>query len=66
MVKGQLRMPQLTLFDTSEVLLADDDRGRIVYTPRLVDAATADAWFAELRRDVKWRTAPTFLSTVSG
>jgi alkylated DNA repair dioxygenase AlkB len=48
-------MPQLTLFDSSETLLADDERGRIAYTPRFVDAATAEAWFMELRSGVKWR-----------
>ena len=48
-------MPQLTLFDSSETVFADDERGRIIYTPGFVDAATADAWFAELRRDVEWR-----------
>jgi alkylated DNA repair dioxygenase AlkB len=49
-------MPQLKLFDSSETLLADDGRGRIVYTPHLVDAATAEGWFAELRSAVSWRT----------
>jgi len=49
-------MPQLSLFDSSETLLADDERGRIVYSPRFVDAAQAAAWFTELRRDVLWRT----------
>jgi alkylated DNA repair dioxygenase AlkB len=48
-------MPQLTLFDSIETLLADDERGRIVYTSGFVDAATADAWFTELRSGVKWR-----------
>jgi alkylated DNA repair dioxygenase AlkB len=48
-------MPQLTLFDSSETLLADDERGRIAYTPRFVDAATAEGWFADLRSGVKWR-----------
>lgn len=48
-------MPQLTLFDYGETLLADDERGRIAYTPRFVDAATAETWFAELRRAVDWR-----------
>jgi alkylated DNA repair dioxygenase AlkB len=48
-------MPQLTLFDSSETLLADDERGRIAYTPRFVDAATASAWFTELRSAVQWR-----------
>ena len=49
-------MPQLTLFDSGERLLTDDERGRIAYGPRFVDAATAEAWFAELRPAVKWRT----------
>jgi len=48
-------LPQLTLFDASETLLADDERGRMAYTPGFVDAATADAWFTELRTGVKWR-----------
>src|SRR5687767_6280353 len=48
-------MPQLTLFDSDEALLADDERGRIAYMPRFVDAATASAWFAELRTGVHWR-----------
>jgi len=48
-------MPQLTLFDPGDTVLVDDERGRIVYTPRLVDAATAASWFAALRRDVAWR-----------
>jgi alkylated DNA repair dioxygenase AlkB len=49
-------MAQLTLFDSSEVILADDERGRISYTPRFVDAATADAWFNELRAGADWRS----------
>src|SRR6185436_9395698 len=48
-------MAQLTLFHSSERLLADDDRGRIAYTPGFVDAGTAEAWFAELRAAVPWR-----------
>lgn len=46
-------MPQPTLFDAdvSELVLADDDRGRIVYVPRFVDRPTTEAWFAELRRE---------------
>lgn len=48
-------MPQPTLFDSSETLLTNDERGRITYTPRFVDAATADAWFAELRTGVYWQ-----------
>jgi alkylated DNA repair dioxygenase AlkB len=48
-------MPQLTLFEPSETLLVDDERGRVAYTPRFVEAAIADAWFAELRSGVTWR-----------
>lgn len=48
-------MSQPTLFDSSDALLAHDERGRIVYTPGVVDAATAQAWFGELRTAVKWK-----------
>jgi len=48
-------MAQLTLFDSGETILVDDDRGRITYRPRFVEASIADDWFAELRRDVPWR-----------
>jgi alkylated DNA repair dioxygenase AlkB len=48
-------MAQLTLFDSGERVLTDDERGRVAYTPRFLDAETANAWFEELRRDVKWR-----------
>jgi alkylated DNA repair dioxygenase AlkB len=49
-------MGQLTLFDSSDTVLADDERGRITYAPRFVDAGTAEAWFAELRGAVSWRS----------
>ena len=49
-------MSQLPLFDSGETFLADDERGRIVYTPGFVDAATAEAWFGEVRAAVAWRT----------
>jgi alkylated DNA repair dioxygenase AlkB len=49
-------MAQLTLFESSDTLLADDERGRIVYTARFIDDATAEAWFAELRTAVIWRS----------
>ncbi len=49
-------MAQLTLFDSDETLLSDDERGRIAYTPGVVDAATAHAWFVELRHSVNWRS----------
>jgi alkylated DNA repair dioxygenase AlkB len=48
-------MAQLALFDTGEMVLTDDERGRITYTPAFVDAATASAWFTELRSAVNWR-----------
>lgn len=48
-------MLQPTLFDADERALADDERGRITYTRRFVDASTAAAWFAELREGVRWR-----------
>ena len=48
-------MAQLQLFETPERVLCDDDRGRIVYRPRLVDPALAHAWFAELRTGVVWQ-----------
>jgi alkylated DNA repair dioxygenase AlkB len=46
---------QFTLFGAVDGILADDDRGRITYTPGFVDAALAAAWFAELRDAVNWR-----------
>jgi alkylated DNA repair dioxygenase AlkB len=55
---------QLPLFDSGDSLppaageaavLADDERGRIEYRPRLVDAGTARAWFDELRQAVAWK-----------
>src|SRR3954469_3461130 len=48
-------MSQLALFDSGETLLVVYERGRITYLPHLVDAATADAWFHELRSNVQWR-----------
>jgi alkylated DNA repair dioxygenase AlkB len=48
-------MSQLALFDSTDTLLADDNRGRITYTPGFVDVATAQAWFEELRSGVGWK-----------
>jgi len=48
-------MSQLTLFDSTDSVLADDERGRITYTPHFIDRETTDAWFAELRGAVDWR-----------
>ena len=49
-------MAQLTLFDTNDLVLVDDERGRVTYGPRFVDSETASRWFAELRRGVSWRS----------
>jgi alkylated DNA repair dioxygenase AlkB len=49
-------VPQLSLFDSDESVLADDERGRITYIPGFLDGATAAAWFAELRHGVNWRS----------
>ena len=48
-------MGQLTLFDASETLVVDDERGRIAYLPSFIEADTAQAWFAEIRAGVRWR-----------
>ena len=49
-------MPQLPLFGDAGGVLADDERGRIDYTPGFVDAEQARSWFAQLRAEVGWRT----------
>jgi alkylated DNA repair dioxygenase AlkB len=53
---GTMAGPQLTLFASTPTVLVDDERGRITYMPRLVDAATSAAWFEALRTGVTWRT----------
>jgi alkylated DNA repair dioxygenase AlkB len=50
------QVSQLKLFDSCEGILADDERGRITYTPGFVGAETAQAWFTELHRDIRWRS----------
>jgi alkylated DNA repair dioxygenase AlkB len=50
------QVSQLKLFDSCEGMLADDERGRITYIPGFVDAETAQAWFTELHRGVRWRS----------
>jgi alkylated DNA repair dioxygenase AlkB len=47
-------MPQLSLFETTEGVLADDHLGRITYVPRLVSAEVARSWFDELRAVAPW------------
>ena len=49
-------MSQLTLFDPTETLLTDGERGRTTYAARFIDAATAAAWFVELRGVVDWHS----------
>jgi alkylated DNA repair dioxygenase AlkB len=50
-------MSQLPLFATaSETVLLDDERGRVAYTPGVLPADVAAAWFAELRERVPWKT----------
>jgi alkylated DNA repair dioxygenase AlkB len=48
-------MPQLSLFEASETVLADDERGRIAYAARFVSPDLARKWFAELRQAVPWK-----------
>jgi alkylated DNA repair dioxygenase AlkB len=46
---------QIPLFaQPRDTVLVDDERGRVVYTPDLVPAATAGAFCAELRDSVPW------------
>ena len=47
--------PQLSLFDTREGVLVDDERGRIAYTPGLVAPSRAGSWFTRLREGVQWK-----------
>jgi alkylated DNA repair dioxygenase AlkB len=50
-------MSQLPLFDRgSEIVLVDDERGRIAYMPDFVPGEVALAWFSELRESVPWKT----------
>ena len=49
-------MAQLTLFDSPDLVLVDDERGRVTYTARFVDVETARKWFGELRTAVSWRS----------
>jgi alkylated DNA repair dioxygenase AlkB len=50
------QMSQLELFDSCHGTLADDERGRITYTPQFIDGETAQAWFTELHSGVTWRS----------
>jgi alkylated DNA repair dioxygenase AlkB len=46
---------QRSLFESSPGVVADDERGRIAYTPGFVTPIVAQAWFEALRNDVEWR-----------
>ena len=49
-------MSQMPLFATSgQAVLVDDRRGRIVYTPHIVSADVARAWFGDLLGSVPWK-----------
>jgi len=48
-------MVQFSLFESTDRVVVDDERGRITYTPRFVAEQVAAAWFAELRAAVDWR-----------
>jgi alkylated DNA repair dioxygenase AlkB len=55
-ILGQAQsMPQLSLFDSRDVVFIDDATGRIAYTPHFVAADLARAWFDELREAVVWK-----------
>jgi hypothetical protein len=43
-------MAQLTLFESTDTVLVDDERGRVTYTARFVDVETAGQWFASCER----------------
>lgn len=48
-------MSQLPLFArSSETVVVDDARGRIVYTPDFVPPELAHSWFHQVRRSVTW------------
>lgn len=44
------------LFSQGPRTLIDDPEGGCVYHPGFVDAVRADAWFAQLRDEVEWRS----------
>ena len=48
-------MPQLSLFQATESVLADDERGRIAYTRHFLPATMARDWFEALRQAVPWK-----------
>ena len=52
-----MSMSQMSLFaSASETVLVDDELGRIVSTPGFLPSEVAEAWFAELRESVPWKS----------
>lgn len=49
-------MGQLGLFDSGDDVLTDGPLGRVTYTPNLIDATRAAAWFDEIAERVVWRS----------
>lgn len=45
---------QPSLFESTDRVVVDDERGRITYTPRFITEQVAAVWFAELRAAVDW------------
>ena len=48
-------MAQLSLFESTESVLAEGGSGRIAYTPHFVAAGVAQAWFEGIRAAVEWK-----------
>jgi len=46
---------QRSLFESSPGVVADDERGRITYTPGFVTPTAARAWFEALRDGLEWK-----------
>ncbi len=54
---NKMAMSQMPLFESSrETVLVDDELGRVAYTPGVLSAEQAQAWFAELREGVAWQS----------
>ena len=47
--------------EPEELVLADDERGRIVYKRSLFDAERCKTWFERLRDQVEWRSERRFM-----
>jgi alkylated DNA repair dioxygenase AlkB len=49
-------MAQLALFQSTDTVITDDERGRISYIARFIETTTARELFDEVRRTVHWRS----------